>query len=93
VGAGYKHRTLELHADDVLFAQEIQTRKNQMQNAKQLNFDREYLIKLAGLVKTDKAKKAEANKLLIEKLQRLKDKGILKDYPKRINNSISLTVR
>jgi len=93
VGAGYKHRTLELHADDALFAQEIQTRKNQMQHKKLLRFDREYLIKLAGLVKTDKTKKAEANKLLLEKLQRLNSKGIILDVPKRISERITLMVR
>lgn len=93
VGAGFKHRTLELHADDVLFAQEIQTRKNQKQQAENLNFDRGYLITLAGLTKTDKAKKSRANKLLMEKLQRLKDKGIIIDYPKRIGAHISLKVR
>lgn len=93
VGAGYKHRTLELHSDDILFAQEIQTRKSQMQNAKTLRFDREYLIKLAGLMKTDNTKKSEANKLLLEKLQRLKEKGILVDHPKRIKDQITLTVR
>ena len=93
VGAGYKHRTLELHADDVLLAQEIQTRKNQRQDEQHLNYDREYLVKLAGLTKTDKTKKSEANKLLIEKLQRLKDKGILLDCPKRIKDTISLKIR
>src|ERR1700722_4680123 len=60
VGAGYKHRTLELHADDTMLAQLLQTRKNQMQNSKHLKFDREYLIRLAGLAKTDKVNKAEA---------------------------------
>jgi hypothetical protein len=45
VGAGYKHRTLELHADDTLLAQVIQTRKNQMQQSKHLKLDREYLIR------------------------------------------------
>jgi len=93
VGAGYKHRTLELHADDTMLAQLIQTRKNQRQHEENLHFDREYLIQQAGLTKTDKSKKAEANKLLLEKLKRLKDKGILLDYPKRINESISLKVR
>ena len=93
VGAGYKHRTLELHADDTLLAQLIQTRKNQNQKASSLKFDREYLIKLAGLTKTDKANKTKANKLLIEKLKRFEEKGIVIESPQRIRDQISLRVR
>lgn len=93
VGAGYKHRTLELHADDSLLAQVIQTRKNQMQQAKHLKLDREHLIKLAGLSKTDKTNKAEANRLLVEKLKRFQEKGIIIDYPKRIREQAILKIR
>ena len=93
VGAGYKHRTLELHADDTLLAQLIQTRKSQMQQSKYLKLDREYLIKLAGLSKTDKANKSEANRLLIEKLKRFQEKGILLECPKRIREQTVLRIR
>jgi hypothetical protein len=47
---------------------------------------------LAGLSKTDKANKAEANKLLIEKLKRFQEKGIIIDYPKRIREQAILRI-
>ena len=93
VGAGYKNKTLELHADDALFAQIIQTRKNQNQKANHIRIDRDYLIKWAGLSKTDKANKSEANKLLIEKLKRFQEKGIIVDCPKRIREQMSIRTR
>lgn len=93
VGVGVKNRTLELHADDAMLANLIQTRKNQNMAATHLKFERESLMEIAGLSLTNKTKKARANRLLIEKLNRLKDKGILLESPSRIKDVISLRVR
>jgi len=93
VGVGIKNKTLELHADDTMLSTLIQTRKNQMMEAEYLKFERDSLLEIAGLGKTAKTNKTHANKLLLEKLSRLKDKGILLEIPKRINLHISLKVR
>jgi hypothetical protein len=93
VGVEIKNRTLELHADDAMLANIIQIRKNQQMKASYLKYERNYLMEIAGLSLTNKAKKAHANKLLIEKLGRLKEKGIIMNFPKRIGDTISLKVR
>lgn len=93
VGVGVKNKTLELHADDTMLASIIQTRKNQMMESSHIKFGRVYLMEISGLSKTNKINKAEANKLLLEKLGRLREKGIILNSPKRINDSILLRVR
>jgi hypothetical protein len=93
VGVGVKNKTLELHADDTLLASFIQTRKNQNMKTPHLKLERGSLMEIAGLSKTDKINSAHANKLLLEKLQRLREKGIILICPKRINDVISLKVR
>lgn len=93
VGVEIKNRTLELHADDAMLANFIQTRKNQKMDGSHLKLERDSLMEIAGLSLTNKTKKAHANKLLLEKLGRLKEKGIILSFPKRISDSISLKVR
>ena len=93
VGVGVKNKTLELHADNVMLANIIQTRKSQNMKASHLQFKRGDLIEIAGLSKTNDRNKAEANKLLLEKLERLREKDIILNCPKRINDVISLRVR
>ena len=93
VSAGFKHRTLELHADDTMLAQVIQTRKSQCMDKKFLRFEREYLIEIAGLKKTNQTKKAVANKSLLKKLKRLEDKGVIVKAPHKINELVSIRIR
>ena len=93
VGVGVKNKTLELHSDDTLFANLIQIRKNQNMESSHIKFERNSLMEIAGLSQTNKTKKSEANKLLLEKFYRLKEKGIILDSPKRIHDIISLKIR
>ena len=93
VGVGVKNKTLELHADNVMLASIIQTRKNQMMDASHVKFKRDDLVEIAGLSRTNEKNKAEANKLLLEKLERLREKGIILNRLKRVNDHISLKVR
>ncbi len=93
VSAAFKHKTLELHSDDTLLAQVIQTRKSQCMGKKFLRFDREYLIKLSGLMKTNESKKAVANKKLLEKFKRLEDKGVIVKAPVKIHEKVSIRIR
>jgi len=91
--AGYKNRTLELHADDAMLAQVIQSRKSQRIGKKFLRFERDYLIEIGGLKKTNENKKSIANKNLLKKFKRLEDKGVIVKAPKKINNVVSIKIR
>ena len=93
VGAGYKHRTLELHADDQMLAQVIQSRKSQLMNKKFLRLERDYIMEVAGLKKTNESKKSVANKNLLKKLKRLENKGVIVKAPLKINEIVSLRIR
>ncbi len=93
VGAAVKKRTLELHADDTQLAAWIQSRKSQNQNSPYISVDRDFLIKLAGLKKTDASNKTVANKSLITKLNRLVEKEILVESPTTIGDPTKLRVR
>ena len=93
VGAAIKNKTLELHADDTQLAGWIQTRKGQRPEEQFITIDRSFLIKLAGLQKTDSSNKTVANKCLITKLKRLKEKGVLTETPEAIEESTRLRVR
>ncbi len=93
VSAEFKHKTLELRAEDAMLAQVIQTRKSQMMERKFLKFERDSLMAIAGLTKTNETKKSAANKRLLEKLKRLEDKGVIVRAPKKINDMVSIKVR
>ncbi len=93
VGAAVKKRTLELHADDTQLASWIQSRKAQNQDKPYVSVDRDFLIKLAGLQKTDASNKTVANKWLLTKLKRLVDKEILIEVPPSIEDTVRLRVR
>lgn len=93
IGVGLKHKTLELHADDTSLATIIQIRKNQMMKAQVLKFDREFLIECAGLSKTNTSNKTRANKLLLSKLKRLNEKGVLLEAPLKIDEIVHLKIR
>jgi hypothetical protein len=84
VGASIKYSTLELNSDDMQLAEWIQVRKNQEMKEKFISLDREFLIKLANLERTDQKHKGMANKQLLDKLRRLKDKGIILGHPQKI---------
>lgn len=74
VGAAFKKKTLELHADDIELATWIQTRKSQLKDEKFIRIDLAFLFKLAGLEKTAITNKRQAKKLLQKKLCRLCEK-------------------
>lgn len=93
VGVGVKHKTLELHADDTSLATVIQIRKNQMMHDEYISLTRDLLIEKAGLAKTNKSNKSHANKLLLNKLKRLSDGGIILSLPQKITDVIALKVR
>ncbi len=93
VGAAIKNKTLDLHADDVFLAEWIQIRKGQRQGHNFITLDREHLMKLSGLQKTNASNKSVANKQLTNKLKRLYEEGILKDYPFKIQDTVRLRIR
>lgn len=83
VGAGIKYKTFELRPEDSWLAQYIQIRKSQCPTNNHIVFaDRDNLLKIAGL---DGIKHTGmANKRLIEKLARLRERGIIAVFPERI---------
>lgn len=91
VGAGIKYSTLELNIDDTPLAQFIQVRKSQLSKKKFIQIDRPMALKLANLEGTKHT--GSANRRLLEKLGRLKEKGIIIDFPKRITDLINLKIR
>jgi hypothetical protein len=93
VGAPIKHKTLELHVEDTQLASWIQARKAQLLTAKFMKIDRNFLIRLAGLAGTDSQNRTVANKRLITKLEHLQEKGILKEAPSFITESMLLRIR
>ena len=93
VGTAFKNETLELHADDTALATWIQTRKAQRKDEKTISVEREFLIQLAGLQKTDLSNKTVANKKLLSKLIRLVEKGILSDTPHSLDKIVQLKIR
>lgn len=93
VGAAIKNKTLELHSDDASFALWIQTRKSQRMGKECVKVDRDSLYMLAGLQKTSETNRAHANKLLLVKLRRLMEKGILLSVPEKIEKIVMLQIR
>jgi hypothetical protein len=93
LGTPFKRKTLELHADDTQLATWIQTRKAQRPDEIYLTIERDYLIKLASLQRSNAANKAAANQKLIRKLQRLANKGIIIEAPEKITKEVQLRVR
>lgn len=92
VGAGIKWKTLELSHDDMQLAEWIQVRKSQSMKEKYITFtNRKELLRLAKL---DGIKHSGmANKKLLLKLERLKEKGIIKDYPKMVADVMRIKIR
>jgi hypothetical protein len=88
-----KHKTLDLHSDDTQLADIIQIRKSQRKDQEYLTFTREFFIALAQLEKTDQVNKTHANKLLLKKLQRFCEFNIIKECPKKIDDSITIKIR
>lgn len=93
IGVPVKNKTLELHSDDTSLATWIQIRKNQVKNHSTLKLDREFLINLAGLSRTNNSNKTRANKLLMSKLVRLVEKDIILECPPKINDIVCLKIR
>lgn len=93
LGTPFKRKTLELHADDTQLATWIQTRKGQRPDENYLTIERDFLIKLSRLQRTDSSNKTVANKKLLLKLQRLAATGIIKEAPEKIAEEIELRVR
>lgn len=93
LGAAVKNATLELHADDLMLASVIQFRKSQRPKAKVQKWARVDLIHVSGLTASSLKNKTQANKLLLVKLKRLEEKGILEETPQRILDFVTLKVR
>ncbi len=93
LGTPFKHGTLELHADDTQLATWIQTRKGQRPDEEFIVMEREFLINLSSLQRSNETNKAAANQKLIKKLQRLADKGIIKEAPTKITKEVKIRVR
>jgi len=93
LGAGIKNTTLELEADEIQLAEWIQIRKSQSMTNPNIKFDRAFLIDLCKLNGTDKKNPTMANKRLLIKLERLKEKGIILGYPKQIKEIVSIKAR
>jgi hypothetical protein len=93
VGTPIKYKTLELHADDTMLATWIQTRKAQRPEEEFLTVEREYLINLSSLQRTNASNKSMASKKLLLKLQRLAATGVIKSAPAKITNEVQLKIR
>lgn len=93
LGAAIKNKTLELHSDDAALALWVQTRKSQRMNQNFIKLERDSLYKLAGLQKTSETNRSHANKLLLVKLRRLFDKGIIISVPQKIEKIVMLQIR
>lgn len=91
VGAGIKYKTLELHSDDMQLAEWIQIRKSQAIEQKYIEIDRPFMIQLANLGGIKH--KGMANKRLKEKLERLKQKGIILGYPRKIIDDVKAKLK
>jgi hypothetical protein len=93
LGAAIKNKTLELHSDDLSLALWVQTRKSQRMNENFIKLERDSLYRLAGLQKTSETNRSHANKLLLVKLRRLWDKGIIISMPEKIEKIVVLRIR
>jgi hypothetical protein len=93
LGTAIKNKTLELHSDDVSLALWVQTRKSQRMNENFIKLERDSLYRLAGLQKTSETNRSHANKLLLVKLRRLLDKGIIVSVPEKIEKIVVLQIR
>ena len=92
VGAGFKNKTIGLRANDIPFAEFLQIRKSQVMKVNYITFSkRDELMRLAGL---DKIKgTGMANKRLLEKLGRYKEKGIIKSFPSKVTFPYHIKIR
>ncbi|NNM43454.1 MAG: hypothetical protein HKM07_03845 [Chlamydiae bacterium] len=82
VGAAFKHKTLELHVDDMSLASWIQVRKSQLKDngPPTISVDEDFLFKLARLEGTAKKNKSVAKKRLVDKLNRLIEKEVILNF-------------
>lgn len=84
VGTPFQKSTICLDSADLHLATTLQIRHSQVQGQDILCISLEDLIELANLKGTAKAKMAQAKKLLLAKLGRLKGNGIIKSYSCRL---------
>lgn len=84
VGAPIHRSTLRLDHTDINLATMLQTRRSQRRGEDNIRFSLKDLIIVAGLQNTAKKKPAQAIKLLIAKLNRLKEEGIIKSFPNQM---------
>jgi hypothetical protein len=92
IGAPIKKRTLELRVEDVQLAEYLQIRKSQLMKEKYITFtDRAELMKLAKLDGTKHT--GTANRALLQKLERLKEKNIIVNCPQQVNFPFHIKIR
>lgn len=84
VAVPFHRKTLSLGHNDTHLATMLQTRRSQCKNADCVNFSLQDLIRGAGLQNTAETKMAQAKKLLVSKLERLKESGIIQNYPSKL---------
>lgn len=93
VGAAFKNRTLELHADDTQLATWVQTRKSQRKGESLIQVDLDFLFVQGGLARTALSNRRHAKKLLQNKLRRLQDKGVICSFSSPLSEIVSLIVK
>jgi len=92
VGAGIKHKTLELRQEDIALAEWIQIRKSQLMEKEYITIkDKDFLFKLANVDRIQHS--GMANKRLLDKLKRLKEKKIILNYPNRVIFPFHIKIR
>jgi hypothetical protein len=92
VGAGIKRKTLEVHHEDIQLAEYIQIRKSQKMTNKFITFtDRMELLRLSRLSGIQHS--GMANRKLLQKLERLKEKGIIINYPNKVTFPFHIKIR
>lgn len=84
VGTPFQKSTIRLDSADLHLATTLQIRHSQIQGQDILIISLEDLIELANLKRTAKAKMAQAKKLLLAKLGRLKNSGIIQSYSPKL---------
>ncbi len=98
IGAPIKRTTLSLEARDTSLSAWLQIRISQLKGGDKKNktntsshdFHREDLIRAAGLTQTNKSNPWKANTLLLQKLSRYKKSKIIKKYPEKITEIVTL---
>lgn len=75
--------TAQLPPQDIMLALTVQTRASQVREFSESQFDEEYLIKKAHLDKTKASNPSVAKKRLHQKLDKIRERGCIKEWSKK----------